>query len=459
MKRKSLYWGLPLVGVLFCLWYVKQATSDVIYSDYVRLVNFYLPDVWNPDKFFVPDLLTRIPVNYLGRIINISLFDFSLTFDRVAGVLGLGLSALVLGSYCMRRCVGKVWFVILMILMFSLNKWEMITNGSGWSHFLAFAGFYYHYLVFDRVWAGEELVHDRVKLMVLPFVITLFLAGPYCAIYSVTVILAYGFGIASSFYKTKKVDQRYIIYSICVMIPLLLYMLSNSFAVEDHAGAVSEPLLSAVISKPSFFLRFFLKSFASMVMGEEVMRELITSDGMVLALGAVVLFSYLLALWMNYRFRLYEKTILPLMLLAAGGLNHVLILLSRWIFLKENYGMSSRYALQFQIGIFGILLTIALVWKQLKRGHYLWTRVMAALICVVLMSGNIWTTYQEVKKAPYREESFERIAAIALNFEQESDESLQEVFEYRKNEEGSGAKIRAALTILKNQGWNIYSVK
>ena len=46
-NRKIIYWLLPLAGILFCLWYVKSATCDVVYSDYIRLVNSYLPDVWN----------------------------------------------------------------------------------------------------------------------------------------------------------------------------------------------------------------------------------------------------------------------------------------------------------------------------------------------------------------------------------------------------------------------------
>ena len=61
--RKIIYWLLPLLGIGFCLWYVKNATCDVVYSDYIRLVNSYLPDVYDPGRFFVPDVLTRIPIN------------------------------------------------------------------------------------------------------------------------------------------------------------------------------------------------------------------------------------------------------------------------------------------------------------------------------------------------------------------------------------------------------------
>jgi len=87
--RKYMYVGLPVLGVLFYLFYLHRAAIDLVYSDYIRLTLSYLPDVWDPEKFFVPDLLTRIPVNFLERAVNVELFGYSVTFDRVLGVLGL----------------------------------------------------------------------------------------------------------------------------------------------------------------------------------------------------------------------------------------------------------------------------------------------------------------------------------------------------------------------------------
>ena len=50
--RKIIYCMLPVLGVLFCLWYVKNATCDVVYSDYIRLVNSYpvsYTHLWYPE--------------------------------------------------------------------------------------------------------------------------------------------------------------------------------------------------------------------------------------------------------------------------------------------------------------------------------------------------------------------------------------------------------------------------
>lgn len=479
MKQKKIfYYGLPLLCTVLLLWYIKAATCNIVYTDYIRLVNSYLPDVTNPAKFFVPDVLTRIPVHYLGRIVNVMFFDYSTTFDMALGVLGLGLSGLVLADYCKKQRLGAGWYLLFVLILFGLNKWEMLTNGTGWGHFLAFAGFYYHYIVFDRVLSGREKPCDKVKLLVLPFVITLGVAGPYCAVYSAVMILFYG-GAAWAQMQEQKADPgrrknladlhqvagqvRYWIFcSISVMVPFLLYLWSNSYAVEDHAGAADITLGEALAVAAGFFPRFLLKSLASMVVGGETIKKWLKTcadagsvmDSRIYLLGAAVAAAYLLALYMNWKYKLYKRTVLPLMLIVAGIGNHGIVLISRFIFLDENYGMSSRYALQYQVGILGIVLTIGLLWGQLRR---MAGKVMAGAFCVILLAGHGYTNYVEYKMAPHRENYVEKIAALAIRFEEVSDDELRANFEYRGTEPDSGAKIRRALTILKDNGWNVFS--
>ena len=77
----------------------------------------------------MPDVLTRIPINYLGRIINVELFGFSITFDRVLGAVSTALAAWVFGLYFIRHKLGSIWLFLIMAVTFSLNQWEMLTNG------------------------------------------------------------------------------------------------------------------------------------------------------------------------------------------------------------------------------------------------------------------------------------------------------------------------------------------
>lgn len=470
-KRISVYWVLPLLGVAFCLWYIKNATCDVVYSDYIRLVNSYLPDVYNPDKFFVPDVLTRIPINYLCRILNVELLGFSVTLERVLGVAGLGLAGCVFGMYAKSRKVGAGWFALLMAVMFSLNKWEMLTNGSGWSHFFAFACFYYHELVLDRVWSKTEKRGDRVKLLTLPWLIILGTAGPYCAIYGVTMILTYGFCFLWDHQRKEDLgqgvspapwDTRYLVYMGCTLLPLILYIWSNSMAVEEHAGATGRSLGVILSENPTFPVRFLLKSFAGVLIGGEELKGWmeagVLSNFLCYLIGLAVVGGYLLALWLNWYHRLYEKTLLPMMLLAGGGLNHLLIFLSRYLFEQEDYALSSRYSLQFQVGILGILLTFALVWKLEGRGRKAVKGLMAGF-CLAILLGNGYTTYRELEKAPSREALFEEKAALALEIPfmteeelNERKEELERIYEYRKGVD----KIQKAFLILQENHLNIF---
>lgn len=461
IRQKAVYYGAPLLGVLLCLWYVKEATCDIVYTDYIRLVNTYLPDVWNPEKFFVPDVLTRIPVSYVGRILNVTFFGYSTRFDMVSGVLGLGISGLVLGIFCSRQRIGGGWFLLLMFLLFGLNKWEMLTNGTGWPHFLAFAGFYYHYEVFDRVLYGQEKPRDRMRLVILPAVLILGVAGQYCAVYSVVVFLSCGAAWLLCRHREGADRRLWAVVFAVTMLSLLLYLWSNSYSVEDHAGAADIGLIELLTAAPGFFPRFLLKSLASMLVGGETiagwLEQGVITDSMAYGMGIMVAAAYLLALFMNLRFRLYQKTLLPLMLIFSGMGNHGIVLISRFIFLNENYGMSSRYVLQYQAGILGILLTMALVWGMQEKGlKRCWYRGSSVLFCLMFLAGHGYTDYVEMKKAPDREAYGRRIEALAVQFESLDDEVLRENFDYRKSRPDSGAKVRNALTILKENGWNVF---
>jgi hypothetical protein len=248
---------------------------------------------------------------------------------------------------------------------------------------------------------------------------------------------------------------------ITVVIPLLLYVWSDSYAIEDHDGAIKVGLVEMFLEQPLFFPQFLIKSMASMVVGEEVLEEMIANgiftEVVEDVLGILLGCGYLLALFLNIRHKLYEKTLLPLMMIFAGMGNHAIVLVSRYIFARTNYGMSSRYALQYQAGLLGIVLTFALVWKMSERGKTKAARILAIAFCAMILAGHGYTNYRELQKAPYREAYGENIANAALQYEILSDDEIRETFDYRKGRAESAADVRRALRILKENHWNIFS--
>ncbi len=477
-RRDGWLWYLvPVLGTVFYIWYILAATEDVVYTDYIRLINSYLPDVWDPKKFFVADIFTRMPVNYLERIINVVFFRYSTTFEMVLGALCTGAAALVLSAYCRRRRIGIFWYAVLMAVFFSLNKWEMITNGTGWCHFLAFAGFYLHFFLWDRVWerqngagllqeeTARQDTRDRRMLKILPWLLILGTGGAYGAAYAAILILTYGFCFVLDKKRKGRPDYRHLVYGAHVLVPMLLYLISNAFAETEYAGTTGRSIAQVLADNWILFPKFLVKSLATLVIGDEPLTELLTNldRGMALCylLGILVFAGYLLALRAQFSRRLYQTSIFPLMLIFWGGCNHLLVLAARWIFENSDYGMSSRYALQYQAGILGIILTFGLLRRAGKKAaktdaragrKEAALRVMAAAFALIILAGNLYTTAMEIKKAPNRKAYARSVREIALHYREASDDELETWMQYRHGPE----RIRSALAILEEQKWNIF---
>ena len=103
--------------------------------------------------------------------------------------------------------------LILALIGFSLNKWEMLINGSGWVHFMAFALFFYHFYIYDRgtesradfnLKLNKKNEADRRKLIILPYIMLL-VSGPYILIYAFAMSAVYMIKIIVACKDLKKI--------------------------------------------------------------------------------------------------------------------------------------------------------------------------------------------------------------------------------------------------------------
>lgn len=89
---------------------------------------------------------------------------------------------------------------------------------------------------------------------------------------------------------------------------------------------------------------------------------------MIYGLGLLVLFAYGFAVFVYLCRGFYRRTVLPALLLLYGLGSHGIVFLSRYLFLNETYAWQSRYSLQYQSGILGILLIFGLLWQERNAG-------------------------------------------------------------------------------------------
>lgn len=401
---------LSFLMALAILFYVLLSTTDVLYSDYIRLVNSYLGKPFQLGDLLQKDILTRIPLTYFFREINRHSFGYTLIFDRVLGVLGLFLASKPLLLFMRKKQLPFLQQLLFLLLFYSLNKWEMLLNGSGYIHFLAFSAFY------DYFYALDQAFSKKSSLLVLsiypPFI--LLVAGPYClAVFLSCFALFFFLALGKKLWDMKGTILLLISNGLC----LFLYLLSNHYAVYEYAGAESISLREVLQNHLLFVVKFIFYGFSSMLISgenlEKLLRDGVIQGKEIVLIGAFVLFFYMF-MTLLYLWRFFASSrngggrgfarrgkeglsseqgqeeaknqigkssmaaensvetfyfgLLPGLLLLHGLASHALVFLTRYMFLKENYAFQSRYALQYQSALLGAFLLLFL-WKNEKQSN------------------------------------------------------------------------------------------
>lgn len=508
-KKLILPFFASLIGLILILFYIFKASSDVIYSDYIRLTNSYIDNVFSIKKLITPDILTRMPISFLLRIINVGCFSYSIMFDRVVSALFLCLIFFVFAKYAIENKLKKIFIALIFFAVFSLNQWEMLLNGSGYCHYIAYFLFILYFYILDKTEYGNrkqsfyattnvneptlgQCVSDKIRnekntniiLNIISSFTIIMIAGPYCATFVVCAIV---FNIYKKQYKNI----------IFIVVPFVLYLISNHFAVYEHSGMKNIGLVEALLKDPLYPVRFILKAIASSVLGVESFERLV-AKGMdahiIYAIGIGIMLLYLFV-FVSSLFDLYNNNIknqldidnkkhisvFPLILLIMSIGNYLIVFLGRFAYMNDSYGMQSRYYLQYMIGTIAVILFFAFFCDDAKENvllHkvdsigktdekidvkdeeecniYIQNKIKTIVICLILILAFIAplsiTINDEIGKAPARKFSYNRMIDVGLNIENEKDEILPKTFEYNHDPQ----LIRDAFKLIKDKKLNIY---
>ena len=477
--RASFLLFVSILCTVFLGFYILSASADIVYSDYIRLTNSYLGEPFSFHDLMTKDILTRIPVSFLFREINIAFFHYSITFDRFLGLFGLFLTSIPLFFFMAKRRIGVFFSISLLLIFYSLNKWEMLLNGSGYAHFLSFALFYlFFYLLSERVGKGSSLL----SLSVFPFLFLL-TGGPYAiAVYGATILSLFFLFLAG-----KIRDKRgSLVLLLSSFVSTFLYFLSNHYAVYEYAGAKSISLKEVLFTKMTFVLKFFGFGFSSLLFSGENLEEWLSSGAvqgkqLFLLGGLILLFFLLMALLFLKDLFFGEKRgekdksltgLFPALLLLHGLLSFALVFLSRYIFLRPEYAVQSRYALQYQSALLGALLLLYLKntakageterkpedrEKDEKAGEKAGPkrallRIISIGITLLFLGGTLHTAKTELLKAPYRRLHYETMLHSVNRIEEMDEEELERLYEYRHGKE----RILQAFSILEERKLNCF---
>lgn len=473
-----------LFGALYVILFFNKTVIDVPVSDYIRIINYYYEDVFDLKFLFSMECISRVPITFLMRIINVVFFNFSTNFDRAISLLGLVVFNFILLKYIF-KIINKTLLKILCSIMitftsFSLMHWEMILNGTAYPHYLSLALFMLCYYMFDNYYNESLFINNNydnkqyekknlIRFFILMPCSALLFGGAYqvAFLFTLSAFCSIFFVINCFVNKDNNIKQKMfnttqfnnVIIIVLSIFCVSLYQISNNTGEPlTHVGMKDVSLTEVLASDITFPIRFLLKSLASTVIGVDNIATslnigLMTDKNIyifaILFLIAIV-FVFIIIIINKY----YIKYIFPLLLLFHGLVNYLFIFFARYKFLNDTYGMSSRYGIQYMFLTLSMIIFLFKIIDDEKT--YVKTIIIngisiAILLC--LLSGNLTTNYHEWILAPFRRESYEKAKNIALNIDSYKEGNLEDIFEYHRGED----QIVKAFDIIKKNNLNIFN--
>ena len=484
---------LSLVGFAYLVYYIFRASVDVVASDYIRIINYYVKDVTDLRYLLSWEGISCIPFTFLARFINVKFFNYSVIFDKILGIVGLVIFNFVTVKYALENISSKhvkiITSIIITFISFSLMAWEMILNGTGYPHFITIGlialTFYSVSQQQSVVVSPQESVGAVSHASPLLIVVTsLLFAGSYSVAYLVTLMLFGLFVIiwARPYEKNASLEKpvganiaSQFVTIVISLICLVLYFKSSSSGEQLVPVGFQDVTLKEVIeADASFPIRFMVCSFASALIGVETLTFAAAYGSM--TMNAILIFGaiyMLIMLWTlliiignfkNFRRGEYcepdesrKGDAFAYLYIIYGLINFVLVFFARYKFVRADYGMSSRYAIQYMFLTIGMILILSkIIDTIIVDREFNIKRVLVILISFIsiftLVFGHIITTTDEMYKTNNRKLVYEFVADVAKNYRDYNDDQLKLTFEYFR----SADHIREALGTLEEKHLNIF---
>lgn len=494
---------LSSVGYLFLVYYILNGSEDVVASDYIRIINYYLPDVHNLSLLLSWEGISRIPITFLFRIINVDVFHYSVYFDKIIGIVGLFLFNFIVLYFISKNLKNNILKFLISclatIIVFSLISWEMILNGTGYPHFIAIGLYSLIYYLYSFSFNNEKN-KSNVKsslFIIFIFLVSILAAGPYMVAPIVTIIL---FSIINMFKSNTKnkltfasmfmltgffnyilvflarykflndeygMSSRYAIQYMFLTIGIILtlaiyiddFLLNDSKKVyESFTYFQNDKNTKSKLNIKYIFLIVFCVLALMLYMKSNSTGEALVPVGIkdvslteVLFKDITFLFSFMIKSLASsiigvetYKYAITFGTATDKIIYAVGIIYLIIVF----------------YCLYIHIRMFLYMSGIKNIYNQKKDyKKYNFINKFKFLICsffmVAFFAGHMLTNYSEITKMPVRKYIYQNLKNIALYIENTPDDELPDIFEYHRGSD----KIKNAIDILKKNKLNIFYEK
>ena len=305
---------LSLLGFAYVVFFIFKASTNVVASDYIRIINYYIEDVTDLKYLLSWESISRIPFTFLMRFINVKLFSYSVFFDKVVGIVGLFIVNFITVKFIFENIENNVLkilaSVVLTFITFSLSAWEMILNGTGYPHFITIGLIAITYYLLSSFVKKSYVVSGCGNIENDASCEGSGSRDRNNALYSDNLKINNN-NLSCNEEKNQNIKINkfnvkqlapYILIILVSVICFLIYNKSNNTGVPLVPVGFKKVTLFEVLRDDALFpIRFLLKSLAGSIIGSETINQTIVygiiDDRVVLAMGVLYI---LIILWTLY---------------------------------------------------------------------------------------------------------------------------------------------------------------
>lgn len=370
IEKLDLTWQkvLPIVlvfGVLVYLMveriqYVLGASANVPMMDYWRYIVEFLEPLFEEGSVWEVYGKPQAGASHrnggltaLFFLINAKYFGLNTQIEIVLGAVGTFIDCCFLFYVFMKKTPFKrKWlncgFILMAFALFNINQWEILTLEFAFSFSIRTLLILWSCHYFDSMH-----LQNKKKISIIFFVVAMY--------FVVTTLGSYGPGLVGAFVFVSMVQlivnkenrKRTSIQNGLVILVMLIGLLAFFTGLSSGSGGNPANSLFNMIKDGRMVRAFFLMLGSSIMHIEdatatEPIRRL-------MILGIILFILYMLALFLYFRRKMYEKTYMPLALMAYTACIILVISYGRIPMFGVNYVISSRYVCDTTIGLAGML--------------------------------------------------------------------------------------------------------
>lgn len=516
IKDNFIAFILCAIGTIFLIYYVFRASTDVVSSDYIRIVKYYVDDVTDLKYLLAPEGISCIPFAFLARFINVRFFSYSVFFDKIIGTFGFFIFNFVVIKYILKYfsndIVKLVLSIVVSLISFSLMPWEMILNGTGYAHIITMGLVAMTFYLFNEVtytYFKDRKLENVKWTNIFPLMFCIYglanfllvflaryifvrteygMSSRYAIQYvflTIGVILILSKFIDDVFSKHHDISDKYSVKShskfcMCILIIATSLLFAGSYSVGYLCTIILFSIIFAIVD---IILTKRCKASSKIQNDKDEITDTTQSFNnyvvyfiLLAAISFICLVLYIKSSNSGETLEIVgAKDITLLELIKTNPTFPIKFLLKS--FASSIIGVETfDYAILFKtidekiiyiVGIIYFLITIWAVFIYIyrfvscvalkndisKMSFYKVIMVLVSVACIVcLLTGHLATSCDEINKADLRKMVYKNLEDIALDYESYDDETLMNSFEYHRDVE----HIKEALAILESQRLNVF---